>query len=286
MNRSPAICGGTAAASIYCAHVGAPAFRGPWDVWATAKAPHLLQKLDRSLSRLFEVGIELEPLLRRWLSEDLRAHVGQEVEFPTVSGWVGGHTDGLIATEDDVIGIAELKTAFHGSADWWIETETGRSETVPAQYEVQARWYLMIARHHYGPQVDRVEFLLMDNRTHTHRRTIEWDKAREDHIFSVVSEWWGRHILGEDAPPVDGSDMCRAALLAAKGEKVKRVGTEGEALLSLELDEARKARAQAQGAEELARNRLIKAIPAGQTLFEDGPVKSVFLGSKITITRR
>lgn len=294
MNRSPLVCGGSAAAAIYCAHVGAPAFGDPWSVWAAAHRPELLRPPGEDLRRLFAMGLALEGFLREELRRSMAAESGQvfevsgEVDLRTGDSWMGGHCDGLVwqVDSDDEsrpVGIVELKTGLHGVDDWWLDG----APVVPAQYEVQGRWYLMMARRVYGPAIDRIEYIVMDSRCKLHRRTVQHDADREREVLAVVRAWWQKHIQGGEMPPVDSSDMCGRALLAARAKSKETVqGSDRVSALAQGLAEARKRKAKAEEDEAMAKNMLLAELPGDRVEFETGPVRLVTLSSNNVIKVR
>ena len=294
MNRSPLVCGGSAAAAIYCAHVGAPAFGDPWSVWAAAHRPELLRPPGEDLRRLFAMGLALEGFLREELRRSMAAESGQvfevsgEVDLRTGDSWMGGHCDGLVwqVDSDDgssPVGVVELKTGLHGVEDWWLDG----APVVPAQYEVQGRWYLMMARRVYGPAIDRIEYIVLDSRCKLHRRTVHHDAARQREILTVVGNWWQRHIQGGEMPPLDSSDMCGRALLAARAKSKATVqGSERVSALAQGLVEARKRKAKAEEDEAMAKNMLLAELPGDRVEFETGPVRLVTVGKNNVINVR
>lgn len=125
------------------------------------------------------------------------AHV-QNPERPHLAGT----PDFLVNNEDGwQIGILECKTV----GDWaYANWEDG----LPAHYRCQALYYLGLTREAWCDVAIRIG----GNRLEVVRLVADEHRADIDMLIEYADRWWHVHVVGNSAPPVDGSDATRDAL--------------------------------------------------------------------------
>ena len=211
-------CGGTDAASIVTSARGLPYMRSAWEVWAERKAPLALPKREPIERRWLALGNSLEPFVLAeyglLLGEDgLSVGPPCKVSAPPPSAWMRGSLDATVMSGGQVIGLVDAKTSRQRH-HWFGQEEGQRIETYPPGYEVQVRWYLGLLRLDQSSRgvplasfADLLAFDLMS--AEVYRRTIQYDEDEWSRIYWTVSEWWERHIIGDEVPPDDYSECCQ-----------------------------------------------------------------------------
>lgn len=198
-------------ASDVAAVLGFSRYATPWQVWAEKLN---VRRPDDAPSEAAELGTDLEP----WLLERASRLVGQPVcrtgaqlyrhpDYP----WRMCSPDGR--TVADGTGI-QCKTAGlvsgYGPPKGWNDGGT------PLGYELQCRWECHVMGW------ERVELVALVANTGLVRRTIVRDLAVEADLVAQVTEWYERHIVGREEPPLGAPDNDVMAELypATTGESV------------------------------------------------------------------
>lgn len=211
-------CGGTDAAAIVTSAKGLPYMRSAWEVWAERKCQAALPKREPVERRWLALGNSLEPFVLAeyglLLGEDgLSVGPSCKVAAPPPSAWMRGSLDATVLSGGQIIGLVDAKTSRRRH-HWFGEEDGQRVETYPPGYEVQVRWYLGLLRLAQAARgeslasfADLLAFDLMS--AEVYRRTIQYDEAQWADIYWTVSEWWERHIIGDEIPPDDSSECCQ-----------------------------------------------------------------------------
>jgi len=244
----------------------------------------------------FSIGLELEPMLARRMQAELAPQglTLHRTDDPNALGvllappdmpWACGHADGLIYDGSGwPVAVQELKTSRQGR-EWW--TDDGQP-CVPPGYEVQALFYLYLAREIWpSDPPDRIEFIVLDLMgCSTMRRTINWDSDKQATCAAMiphVQQWWQRHILDGQEPPADSSELCQAWYLsqlpkakpALEGGEIEQEAALAYLAARDEGDAADKAKTRARG----ALLQILRGHDTDRISFETGPVKSVSISA-------
>lgn len=200
-------CGGSDVAAI----LGLSPWRTAFDVWAekTNKVQH--DDVETPPQRR---GRLLEPAVAQWYAEE----TGLAVEPPALStaigseDWMVGSYDRLvIGPEGEVWGL-ELKTSKKddGWQDSGVEAAGLAAATImPVAYATQVLWYLEVSG---LARWDVAVFFTFGDEFR--RYTIHRDPAQGAQLVAKVREWWQRHVVEGEQPPIDGSDSASAWLLS------------------------------------------------------------------------
>lgn len=184
--------GGTDAAAILGVHPWKTAF----EVWAekTGRMPDVEQSKAMKWGNLLEDPIAEEYMRQTgrklWKPDRLMAH-------PT-HACIIGTPDRLVIGEERGV---DVKTSGAYQMKHWGTEET---DEIPRHYIVQAAHYMAITGF---PLWDI--FVLIggnDDRLYTIKRDLTFEKI----LISRLVEWWDRHIVHDEEPPVDQSETAAA----------------------------------------------------------------------------
>ncbi len=221
--------GGSDAAAI----LGISRWRTPLDVWLDKRGEGP-PDVDTEPMRW---GRDLEDVIANRYAQD----TGRRLEKPAgimrhpVLPFVIGTPDRLVV--DEPLGL-EIKTSR--SADEWGAQNT---DLLPSEYLVQCAHYMAVT----GRASWDVAVLIAgsDYRTYTVARDPEFEEA----VLSRLAEWWDRHVVSGEQPPLDGSEGARrwlsrkfpheaAAMMPAPPIATELAGRLHEARVALEAWEA------------------------------------------------
>lgn len=228
--------GGSDAATV----LGLNPYNDPYSLWVdkTIGLP------DETPSSAMEWGNRLEAVVADWLSEHLDGMEFRRCGLLRSRVWPELQVNPDRLTADG--GVAEIKTTNWRQVDLW---EDGQ---VPDVAELQVQHTLAVTgRSHAHVAV------LIDGRDPLYRRIERDDRLIAD-LVSVERAWWAKHVVGDTAPPVDGSSSCTEALNG-------RWAGEGGLLVELDasaLDAVREYHAAAEAAKEADSRKAL----AGNTL--------------------
>ena len=219
-------------ASDIAAVLGLSKFKGPHDVWSRK---HGLTENDDSKA-VFLRGHRLEPAVLDYIADETGAQLATgygDAHGPWVVSplWehVGCHPDGFLYGGEfpRCWSIAEAKTS-QVAAGWG----PSYTDEFPPYYYVQVLISLALTglKHaHLGVYMPVHD----DWRIYATKA----DDELAERILTKASEWWDRHIIGGDPPPVDGTPGAREmlGLLYPKEQDAKlREATPEEVALVLE----------------------------------------------------
>lgn len=197
-------------ASDVNALLGFDRYRSPWQVWA--------EKTDHPLAPAREESeaTKLGKLLEEWLLTDGLAEMMPGVEGCLTPARLYTHPQypWRLCSPDGCVGaphsmarfneqLVQCKTAglVTGRAHGW--TDSG----IPLGYELQARWEM----HVMDASVNHM-IALVAGRGLCHY-PIHRDLDVETDLLEQVDQWWRRHIIGGDEPPLTGRDASVVAAL-------------------------------------------------------------------------
>lgn len=160
-------------------------------------------RLERRETEAMRWGTALEPVIMEALREDgygiapLNPNEGEiaDAERP----WIIGHPDGFVSDEQG-LALLEVKTANVWAARGW--------EGVPLEYAAQVQHYL----HLTGLDRALLAVLVGGQRLEVHE--IRREQRAIDLLLEREQEFWEAYILRDTAPPPDGSESARDAMLA------------------------------------------------------------------------
>lgn len=220
---------------------GASSFNA-WARWKGLKPP-------RPDTRRFEVGRDMEPVLRSWHE----AKTGRKVfELPAMVvhpqyPWATGHLDGV---EDETEADWEGKTSekYSGWDEEWSDPEIDGVNRVPMSYMLQNLWYNGLPRPtsgmytadgnlcgptigaHERPMAMAVQFGLTDP-----LRVYRWEQSQTLRdvywkMFEACSNWWDEYMVKGNVPPAR-SPRDAALLYGKPADKTMKDG--GEEVIAL-----------------------------------------------------
>lgn len=166
-------------------------------------------QLQDSAGRKAEMGIALEPYLRRWVAEDLSLTIDQiqepirDPEHPFLAANVDGSIDlsHPITFGEWVLsggGLWEGKTYDYKTAENWGEAWT---DQVPIHYWVQAQWYTGITRRQW------ILITALDRGACDYTPFIVWHDPETFALMRKLAiDYWRNHIETGKMPPLGEGD--------------------------------------------------------------------------------
>jgi putative phage-type endonuclease len=195
--------GGSDVAAI----LGLSPFRGGFDVWLS-KVEGIVEVENRSMLR----GHFFERAVAEHAAELLGANdllPGKSL-VDHAEPWIRGTLDFTLdydATRKTE--LLEVKTTRY-LGDEWGEPGT---DAIPVAHRVQVAWYLRLSR----LDVARVAvWSTTQDRVELYR--VERDLVVEKALVDRAREWWQRHVVGGEAPALDGSQAAGRYLQARHPE--------------------------------------------------------------------
>lgn len=183
-------------ATDVAAILGVSPWRTQMQVWLDKKG--LIEQQDSEAMRW---GRKLERIILEVYSES----VGEELRLfeyvftpSTVQPLLGASLDAQWVGGDHR--PVDAKNVRYKDPKYWGNPETG---DVPTYYAAQ----LAVQMHVTDTECADLAVLFSGNRAE--RFTVERDKELEEIILEQVGEWWERHIVKDEPPPVDGSERTR-----------------------------------------------------------------------------
>ena len=181
--------------SDIAAVLGLSKWQSPMDVWA-AKRGLSEEVVETNAMRR---GRLLESAIANWYQEETGLEVLDGNEMPIV-----GPKPFMLASPDRYVSAGktrfglEIKTAR--SVDGWGD-DLGSG--VPVYYATQAAWYMACTN------IDRWDFAVLFLVNDEFRRyTLIRDKKTEKKLVKKCGDWWNRHVVGGEPPPIDGSSAA------------------------------------------------------------------------------
>jgi len=222
--------GGSEVAAIF----GASPWDGPHGVWMRKKklAP------EKEDNERFKIGRMMESPIAQLYADR------EGVTLEKIDGLLVHPTAPIVGTPDRIIkgkrkGV-EIKTADPSQKIHWGEAET---DQVPVQYVFQCATYMLLTG--FDEWDLAVLFGMNDFRIYRLKRDAELEKS----IIDKATEFWNRYVVGNEEPPVDGSESCSewigrkypvvtSELRDATDEETAVIAQLGEARISTRYAEA------------------------------------------------
>jgi putative phage-type endonuclease len=206
-----------AGASDVAAALGFSRWQTPWEVWV-AKTGRLLR--PDAPSPAAQLGTDLEP----WLLGRAPALLEQQVDrtphqlyaHPEVP-WQRCSPDAF--AQDG--GLVEAKTA---GLIAWERPEDWHDGGIPLGYELQGRWQMMVMDR------PRVHMVALVAGLGVVVRRIERDLVVEAELCRQMTEWWNKHVVGGQEPPIGRNDLDTLAALYTDPNRAAAVELDAEAL--------------------------------------------------------
>tara|TARA_R100001443_G_scaffold74300_1_gene82076 strand:- start:517 stop:1467 length:951 start_codon:yes stop_codon:yes gene_type:complete len=178
--------------SDIAAVLGLSKWSSPMDVWAAKRG--LSEEIPET--NAMRRGRLLESAIATWYQEETGYEVVDGEEMPIV-----GPKPFMLASPDRYVSAGksrfglEIKTAR--SVDGWGE-DLGSG--VPVYYATQAAWYMACTN------IDRWDFAVLFLVNDEFRRyTLVRNKKTEKKLVNKCGDWWQKHVVGGEPPPIDGS---------------------------------------------------------------------------------
>jgi len=175
--------------------IGAIAGLNPWssplDVWQ-----EMMGLIDVEETEEMRWGSDLEPAILARYEDDIGTELTQ-VGTITRDGWAAGTPDGTLPSKRR---IAEAKTAGWRQAKEWTD------ETIPGYHLAQVHWYMWLLDYESAD----VAVLIAGQDYRVYR--FEHSLSLERELVRIGREFYERHVLTQEPPPVDGSDSARRFL--------------------------------------------------------------------------
>lgn len=230
--------------------------RTGFDVWLSKRSP--VSEAPPSVDA--ERGIYLEPSVIDWYMA--RTGFRRGTVLGTVrhasKPWALCTPDALAIDSSNGKGrLVSVKCPRHGY-DWG---EDG-TDDVPRDYYLQLQWEHAVCSSFLPPEslderLDLAAFVSGELRIYRMRADVEL----QGWMLEDAGEWWERHMVRGETPPLDASTGARVYLKKKwKGTEPMREATPAEALLLAELKAARFAANAASDAYDATRRRVEAAI--------------------------
>ncbi len=185
--------------SDVAALLGLSPFAGPFDVWLSKT-----QSVDGGSNRAMRSGVLLEQAIAAFAAGELEAELlpSEGLVHPD-RAWHRGTPDGYL--EGGLVGArAGLECKKVRTLDGWGEPGSG---DVPIAYRVQCAWYMGLA------DLDRwfvAVFATLSEQWEIY--TLERDLEIEQALVERARQWWQRHVVEGEMPPLDSTSSCALAL--------------------------------------------------------------------------
>lgn len=231
--------GGSEMASIF----GLSPWDGPHGVWQRKKglAP------EKGDNERFKIGRLMESPIAQLYADR------EGVTLERIEGLLKHPTAPIVGTPDRIVkgkrkGV-EIKTADPSQKTHWGEEGT---DQIPIQYVFQCATYMMLTN--FDEWDLAVLFGMSDLRIYRLKRDMELEAS----MIEKATEFWNRYVIGDEEPPVDGSDSC-SEWIGRKYPVVMndlRDATEEETSVIAQLGEARIATRYAEAIEKDLENKV------------------------------
>jgi predicted phage-related endonuclease len=170
------------------------------DVWMEKKNLLPPPEDDAEKNFLLDLGLQLEPVIARLYERQTgrQLTLGEPVVHPAHPE-LRGTPDRLV--EGELRGV-ELKTENEFSDQYG---EPGTDE-IPPHYLVQCAQYMMLTGYSFW------DLAVLHGGSRFAIYTIKRDAELEAMMVDKLTEWWRKHIVGDQPPPLDSSDAWKIYL--------------------------------------------------------------------------
>jgi len=214
--------GGSEMAAVF----GLSPWDGPHGVWMRKKG----LTPEKEDNERFKIGRLMEsPIAQLYCDRE-------GVNLERIEGILKHPSAPIVGTPDRIVkgqrkGV-EIKTADPSQKQHWGEAET---DQVPIHYVFQCATYMALTG--FDEWDLAVLFGMTDFRIYRLKRDMELEAS----IIDKAREFWDRYVVGNEEPPVDGSDSC-SEWIGKKyptSDKELRDATDEETAVIAQLGEAR-----------------------------------------------
>lgn len=227
--------GGSEIAAIF----GESRFAAPFDVWL-AKVHGWEQPETEDMLR----GTFLEDGTARWYAHRM-GHALERLQHCStlrhrVHEWALCTSDRIVSAPTGKERILSIKCPRRGGDEWG----TGGTDNVPGEYLLQLQWEWAIHASH-GLQLDEEMDLaaVIDGELVIY--PVKADRELQAWLLDYAGKWWARHVVGGEAPALDGSSQAREWLKRrfARDDGQRLQATPHLSRLMIELELAEQANA-------------------------------------------
>lgn len=230
------------------------AIKSPFDVWLAKTSPmESIDSVDAERGRFLEPSVVAWYCQRTGLTQGLAPGTVRHATKP----WALCTPDALVNLPDGRSRIVSVKCPRHA----WDWGEPG-TDDVPRDYFLQLQWEFAVCSSFMpagalDEQLDLACFVGGELRIYTMRA----DGELQAMMLDSVGEWWERHMVRGETPPLDASSGAKTYLKRKwKSGAEIREATAVEAQLMVELRDLRRAIETLEPQYETARRRVEAAI--------------------------
>jgi putative phage-type endonuclease len=173
--------------------LGLNPWRGPFDVWLekTGEVDQFGENQAMMRGRLFE------PAIANWYSEVTEQAI-EPGELIRKDDWMIANPDFFVLADGGRDFGLEIKTAR--SARKWGD---GGTDSVPVYYALQCHWYMACTG---MPRWDLAVYLTSFDEFR--RYVLPRDEAVVSALTERVGQWWERHVIGGERPPIQNASTA------------------------------------------------------------------------------
>lgn len=201
----------TIGSSTVAAILGVSPWQSPMQAWATLTG--LVERTDTD-DRVKRRGRIIEPALREEHARVIGvpitpgpAYEAEPLVAPAPNDWAHCRPDGFYLDGEEIVSVVEIKTTR--SFDGWGDDG---SADVPVYYASQVVWQMGVLslRGAHVQGTDLVAYCPMSEEIRTYH--IPYNAEQFGRMLDVVGDWYRRHVVAGEPPPVDGSEATRKVL--------------------------------------------------------------------------
>lgn len=199
--------------SDVAAALGMNRYTSPWELWAD-KTGRTEIELDESPSEAAALGNALEP----WLLEQVARKVGEPAYRTPYKTYAHPEHPWRMCSPDGILAdgrLVECKTA--GLASGFGTPPGWGPDEIPLAYEFQARWSMHVM------DAPAVEFIALVANLGVVHRTVERDYGVEFELVAQLTEWWEKHVVGDEEPAFTAADAAILAELYPTADPKKEI---------------------------------------------------------------
>lgn len=243
--------GGSDAAAV----LGLSPWRTPVQVWLDKTGRAQPQEETEAM----RIGTELEDYVARSYERET-GRIVRRYNTMLHDGCLLGNLDRLVVPEGALVAAhqKEIRT------DTLLECKTSSREWedgVPVYYQTQVQ--------HYMGLVPCLRFadvaVLFLGRKHFEIYRVERDQGVIDHIRAYLTDWWNRHVVGDEMPPPSSEADCK--LIWARSNPGKSVeATDEIAAKVAEYSAAKAEMDEAKAKADAAKDAILAAMGDAETL--------------------
>lgn len=130
---------------------------------------------------------------------------------------VGVYPAGLVQGQRPfLLGSPDFWVRNPAGQEWGLEIKTARSaqdwgpdgsDSIPVYYQTQVHWYMLVTGKKFWDVM--VYFMLRDE---FRQYRLHADEEMHEKMLQRASEWWQKHVVEGERPPLDGGDGSKQML--------------------------------------------------------------------------